>query len=419
MSSTLQILLPVMAGIIVILLVVLLSVVLASRKIQREDMRFLSDHVADRQELLMEMQDRRLSDMSESQDARLRDMSEQISKMALENEQKLEQIRRSVEERISALQQDNNRQLEQMRNTVDEKLQETLESRISKSFELVNNRLQEVYTGLGEMRDLASGVGDLKKVLSNVKTRGILGEVQLAAILGQILAPEQYEENVETIPGSGKRVEFAVRLPGEGDGVVYLPIDSKFPLDAYRHLLDASDTGDKDLVAAARKNLRNTVLSFAKYIRDKYVQVPYTTDFGILFLPTEGLYAEVVNMGLVEELQNWYLINIAGPTTMAALLNSLQMGFRTLAIQQHSSQVWETLAAVKTEFEKFGDALAKAQKKIDGAHEDLDKLIGTRSNAIRRKLREVETLSDADSLRVLEAEDWQDLTGPYAMFDEE
>ena len=351
MENTTLLIVGIGLAVVAILLLVLIVLVQSSRRDTassvRENVRYLSDSVVENQRSMADMQDKRLFDMSN-----------RIANMALENEQKLDNIRNTMEQRLSSLQEDNSRQLEQMRVVVDEKLQETLESRISKSFELVNNRLQEVYTGLGEMKDLASGVGDLKKVLSNVKTRGILGEMQLGAILAQILSPEQYEENVETVPGSGKRVEFAVKLPGEGEGSVYLPIDSKFPMDAYLHLTEAQETSDRILVDAARRNLETSVSSFAKDINEKYIMVPYTTDFGIMFLPTEGLYAELVNMGMVEKLQTKYKVNIAGPTTMAALLNSLQMGFRTLAIQQHSSEVWETLAAVRTEFENFGRVLS-------------------------------------------------------------
>lgn len=344
--------------------------------------------------------------ISELQDRRLQDMSSKLNNLSIENEQKLDNIRKTMEGNLNRLREDNTKQLNEMRKTVDEKLQETLETRITKSFELVNTRLQEVYTGLGEMKDLASGVGDLKKVLSNVKTRGILGEVQLGAILNQILSPDQYEENVETVPGSGRRVEFAIKLPGDDEGSVYLPIDSKFPMDAYMHLTAAQESGERAAVDEAKKNLANSIKAFAKDIHDKYISIPYTTDFGIMFLPTEGLYAEAVNLGLVEELQNKFKINLAGPTTMAALLNSLQMGFKTLAIQKHSSEVWETLGAVKTEFGKFGDVLTATQTKLNKANEDLEKLIGTRTNSIMRKLRSVESLNEFDSRNILELDEF-------------
>ncbi len=340
---------------------------------------------------------------AENQDKRLSELRMQLSNMNIENEQRLENIRQMMEKKISALTEDNNKQLEQMRMTVDEKLQKTLEERISKSFGLVSERLEQVYKGLGEMQNLASGVGDLKKVLSNVKTRGILGEIQLSAILEQILTPEQYDENIATKKGSNDRVEFAVKLPGDDDGnVVYLPIDAKFPADSYMKLLDAREEGDKEAVRGAERQLIQTIRSEAKDIRDKYIYPPDTTDFAIMFLPTEGLYAEVVNLGMIEVLQREYRVNIAGPTTMAALLNSLQMGFKTLAIQKHSSEVWQVLGAVKTEFDKFGAVLAKTQDRLNQANKELDTLIGTRTNVIRRKLRNVQSLPEAESSLVFE-----------------
>lgn len=320
---------------------------------------------------------------------------------AIENEQKLEQIRSTMEKRITAMQEENSKKLEEMRATVDEKLQKTLEERISKSFQLVSERLEQVYKGLGEMQTLASGVGDLKKVLSNVKTRGILGEIQLGAILEQILSPEQYEENIATKKGSSERVEFAIKLPGDEDGVVYLPIDAKFPADTYTKLVDAYETGNLEEIDQAVKMLERSIKTFAKSIHDKYIEPPQTTDFGIMFLPFEGLYAEVVRRGMIETLQREYKINIAGPTTMAALLNSLQMGFKTLAIQKHSSEVWNVLGAVKTEFDKFGDVLSATQQRISQANAELDKLIGTRTRKIQSKLRNVVSLSETNSQEVL------------------
>jgi len=307
-----------------------------------------------------------------------------------------------METRITALQEDNHKQLDQMRSTVDEKLQKTLEDRISQSFKLVSERLEQVYKGLGEMQTLAAGVGDLKKVLSNVKTRGILGEIQLGTILEQILSPEQYEENIVTKSSGAERVEFAIKLPGDGDGVVYLPIDAKFPADAYSNLVDAYDKGNADQIDEAVKTLERAIKKAAKDIHDKYIEPPATTDFGIMFLPFEGLYAEVVRRGMVEVLQRDYKINIAGPTTMAALLNSLQMGFKTLAIQKHSSEVWNVLGAVKTEFDKFGDVLEATQQRINQANVELDKLIGTRTRSIQRKLRNVVSLTEPESRDILE-----------------
>ncbi len=313
----------------------------------------------------------------------------------------MESIRRSVTTQLEGVRQENSRQLEQMRQTVDEKLQKTLNERISESFRLVNERLEQVYTGLGEMRTLASGVGDLKRVLSNVKTRGVLGEIQLGAILEQILSPEQYEANVHTKPNSSQVVEYAVKLPGDGDGEVWLPIDAKFPVDAYEQLLDAYDAGDADAVRAAGNVLEQRIRGFAKDIHDKYIAPPYTTDFGIMFLPVEGLYAEVVRRGMIETLQRDYRVNIAGPTTMAAVLNSLQMGFRTLAIQKRSGEVWQVLGAVKTEFDKFESVIKSAQNRLEQANDELDKLVGVRTRQIQRRLKGVTSLSDGDAARLL------------------
>ena len=314
----------------------------------------------------------------------------------------MEHIRRAVTGQLDAIREENNRQLEQMRRTVDEKLQQTLNDRISQSFRLVNERLEQVYTGLGEMKTLASGVGDLKKVLSNVKTRGVLGEIQLGAILEQILSPEQYEANVHTKPGSQNVVEYAVKLPGSDSGHVWLPVDAKFPVDAYGQLLDAYDSGDPDAVKAAGTVLEQRIRAFARDIRDKYLAPPHTTEFGIMFLPVEGLYAEVVRRGMVETLQRDYRVNIAGPTTMAAVLNSLQMGFKTLAIQKRSGEVWKVLGAVKTEFEKFGTVIQSAQQRLEQANSELDKLVGVRTRQIQRRLADVTSLPEAEAVDALE-----------------
>ena len=313
------------------------------------------------------------------------------------NEQKLENIRLSVEKRLEYLQNDNNRQLEKMRETVDEKLQKTLEEKMNKSFSLVNERLEQVYKGLGEMQNLAVGVGDLKKVLSNVKTRGILGEIQLKSILSEILSPEQYEENIATKKGSKNVVEFAIKLPADDDSVVYLPIDSKFPGDTYANLRDAIEKGDKDEIDASAKFLVATIKSEAKDIHDKYIDPPNTTEFAIMFLPFEGLYSEVVNRGLVEVLQRDYKVNIAGPSTMAALLNSLQMGFKTLAVQKRSAEVWEVLGGVKQEFDKFNDVLVQTQQRLDQANKELDKLVGVRTRQIQRKLKNIQSPTNSIS----------------------
>ncbi len=319
-------------------------------------------------------------------------IEERLKTFALENEQKLELIRRSVEQKLSYIQEDNNKQLEKMRETVDEKLQKTLEDKMNKSFALVSERLEQVYKGLGEMQSLASGVGDLKKVLSNVKTRGILGEIQLSAILKEILSVEQYDENVRTKHNSRDAVEFAIKLPADDDSFVYLPIDSKFPGDTYSALRDAYDSGSKEAVELAAKALVTTIKKEAKDIRDKYIDPPYTTEFAIMFLPFEGLYSEVVNRGLVEVLQREYKVNVAGPSTMAALLNSIQMGFRTLAVQKRSAEVWEVLGSVKKEFDTFADVLSKAQQHISLVTKDLDTLVGVRTRQIQRKLKAVQSV---------------------------
>lgn len=315
---------------------------------------------------------------------------ERFKTFSLENEQKLEFIRQTVEKRLQVMQEDNNRKLDEMRKTVDDKLKETLEDKLTRSFQLVNERLEQVYKGLGEMKSLAVGVGDLKKVLTNVKTRGILGEIQLSYILKEILAPEQFDENVATNPKASERVEFAVKLPAEDEGFIYLPIDSKFPGDTYTALQDAYESGSPERVEAAAKVLVSTLKKEAKDISEKYICPPYTTEFAIMFLPTEGLYAEAVNRGMVEILQRDYKVNIAGPSTMAALLNSLQMGFRTLAVQKRSAEVWQLLGSVKNEFDKFNDVLIMTQQRLDQANAELDKLVGVRTRQICRKLSSVQ-----------------------------
>ena len=340
-------------------------------------------------------------DFAQSQIENSKSIEERLKTFSLENEQKLELIRRSVEQKLSYIQEDNNKQLEKMRETVDEKLQKTLEDKMNKSFALVSERLEQVYKGLGEMQNLASGVGDLKKVLSNVKTRGILGEIQLSSILKEILSPEQYEENVATKQGSRDVVEFAVKLPADDNSFIYLPIDSKFPGDTYATLKDAYDSGSKEAVDAAAKMLINTIKKEAKDIRDKYIDPPNTTEFAIMFLPFEGLYSEVVNRGMVELLQREYKVNIAGPSTMAALLNSIQMGFKTLAVQKRSAEVWEVLGSVKKEFDTFSDVLTKAQQHINLVTKDLDTLAGVRTRQIQRKLSAVQTLDEKSSATAL------------------
>ncbi len=331
----------------------------------------------------------------------MRNVDQRIQGFTVQNEQQLTGIRDTVEKKLQFLQEDNARRLDEMRATVDEKLQQTLETRIGKSFQLVSDRLEQVYRGLGEMQSLAAGVGDLKKVLSNVKTRGILGEVQLGAILEQILSPEQYKANVATKRGSRAIVEYAVVLPGDGEQPVYLPIDAKFPADAYTQLTDAYEKGDAEGITVASALLSSRIKSFAKDIRDKYLDPPYTTDFAIMFLPFEGLYAQVLRLNLLEILQRDYKVNIAGPTTMAALLNSLQMGFQTLAIQKRSSEVWDVLGAVKTEFDRFGEVLDITQQRLEQANHELDKLVGVRTRMIRHKLAQISAVSSEKTEQLL------------------
>ncbi len=329
------------------------------------------------------------------------ELSRKIDDAGRHEEQRMESLRKTVDERLQQIDEDNRRDIEIMRQTVDEKLQKTLSERFDQSFKLVSDRLEEVYKGLGEMQNLAGSVGDLKKVLSNVKTRGIFGEIQLGAILEQLLSPEQYATNVAVVPGSSERVEYAISMPGEGGGRVYLPVDAKFPADYYQRLVEAYDSGDSVEIEAASKALETRIKMEAKTIHDKYVCPPYTTDFAIMFLPTEGLYAEVCRKGMIETLQRECRVSVAGPTTMAALLNSLQMGFRTLAIQKHSSEVWTVLGAVKTEFDKFGTVLAKTQERLNQAERELDSLIGTRTNVIRQKLKGIQNLTSAEAEDIL------------------
>ena len=330
--------------------------------------------------------------LAQSVETSLSRLHSQQADAAMQTEQKLEQLRRSMTESLNHMQTASQLQLDGIRRTVDEKLQETLDRKLSESFQQVSQRLEAVYKGLGEMQSLAAGVGDLKKVLSNVKTRGILGEIQLGAILEQILSPEQYAANVATKKGSQANVEYAVRLPGNDGRPVWLPVDAKFPLDAYQQLLDAYDAADPALADSAKKALFQRVKGFAKEVRTKYIDPPNTTDFAILFIPTEGLYAELIRGGMAETLQRDYQVTLAGPTTMSALLNSLQMGFRTLAIQKRSGEVWKVLGAVKTEFNTFASVLESTQKRLAQAGDDLDKLVGVRTRKIQSTLKQVEAL---------------------------
>ncbi len=324
---------------------------------------------------------------------RLEAFARELSRFSLGLDERFERLKQSVEGRLAAIQADNANKLEEMRRTVDEKLHATLEQRLGESFKLVSERLEQVHRGLGEMQSLAAGVGDLKRVLTNVKTRGTWGEVQLSALLEQLLTAEQFAANVATRPGSNERVDFAIRLPGKDDGaVVWLPIDAKFPIEDYQRLLDAQERGDPAAVEEAAKAVETRLKTEARSIRDKYVAPPHTTDFAFLYLPVEGLYAEALRRpGLAETLQRDFRVSLAGPTTLAALLNSLQMGFRTLAIEQRSAEVWAVLGAVKTEFGKFGEALAHTRKKLDEASNSIGKA-ETRTRQLSRKLKEVEAL---------------------------
>ena len=313
-------------------------------------------------------------------------------------------IKETIEKNLKTIREDNTQQLTEMRKTVDEKLQTTLEKRLGESFKQVSERLEMVHKGLGEMQNIAKGVGDLKKVLSNVKTRGVLGEYQLENILEQILTPDQYSKNVATKKGSQAHVEFAIKLPGQDhDDEVWLPVDSKFPIENYDRLLNAYDEGEKDTIEHAQKVLLKTIESFAKDISEKYIDPPHTTDFGIMFLPVESLYAEVLrHPGLFEILQRKYRITVTGPTTLSALLNSLQMGFRTLAVQKRSSEVWKTLEAVKTEFNKFSGQLEKVDDQLSKASKSLYDLRNTRTNVMTRKLKDIATLDKAEASDILE-----------------
>lgn len=396
----------------VILLVITLFLILSGRKNKGNNSKeFIREFNTIRQELSTNFKDTReelsntigskITDSSSIQQLQLTNLTT-INETKLENtrknmEEKLENIRKTMEVSLTNLQKDNNEKLEKMRVTVDEKLQGTLEKRLGESFKIVNDRLESVYKGLGEMQNLAQGVGDLKKVFTNVKSRGFWGEIQLGNILEQFLTKEQYECNVKTKPKSNDLVEFAIKLPGRNDNeFVWLPVDSKFPIEDYSRLVDAEDLGDSSLVLESRKKLENSIKSFAKDISDKYIEPPFTTDFGIMFLPTESLYCEVLrNTGLCEFISQKYRIVVSGPTTFVALLNSLQMGFRTLAIEKRTSEVWQLLGVVKTEFAKFGDILDKTNKKLLEISSTME-LASKKSRTIERKLKKVEALPVAD-----------------------
>lgn len=343
-----------------------------------------------------------MAELGMMQKGQLEAFATQLVQLTALNEQKMNQMRETLDKSLKDLREENSQKLEQMRATVDEKLHATLETRLGESFRLVSERLELVHKGLGEMQSLAAGVGDLKKVLTNVKTRGTWGEMQLGVLLEQLLAPEQYAANVVTKVGSSERVEYAVRLPGRDDeGPVWLPIDAKFPQEDYQRLLEAQDNADPVAVEAAAQALERRVLAEGRDISEKYIDPPHTTDFAIMFLPVEGLYAEVLRRpGLVEALQQKYRVNVTGPTTLAALLNSLQMGFRTLAIEKRSSEVWTLLGAVKSEFNKFGEILEKTKKKLQEATNTMDQA-SVRTRAIARKLRAVQELPASEATLLL------------------
>jgi len=323
---------------------------------------------------------------------------EAANHLRLEMGKQLDTVRETLIASLDRLQKDNGEKLEKMRETVDEKLNKTLEERLTQKFQLISAQFETVQKGFGEMQGLVSGVDELKRALSNVKTRGIMGEIQLGRILEEILSPDMYLKEVSTRPGSHDRVEFAIKLPGDGQRSIFLPIDSKFPLEDYYAVLSAYDTNDLKQVDAALKVLEGKIERFASDIEAKYIEVPYTTNFAVLFLPIEGLYAEAIRRGLVEKLQTKYKVVLAGPTTMSALLNSLQIGFKTLAIQKKSQEVWQVLSNARNEFDKFAEVLAKTQEKIQSAGNELDKLIGTRTRMIQSKLKNLDQLGEQLSI---------------------
>jgi DNA recombination protein RmuC len=375
---------------------------LAAASAQAEQARLQGEATAELTRVLREQ----LAAASTAQSEQARLTGERIAQLSQASELKLEAVRSTVEQRLDLLRGENAKKLDEMRATVDEKLQATLETRLGESFKLVSDRLEQVHKGLGEMQNLATGVGDLKRVLTNVKTRGTWGEVQLGALLADLLRPDQYAQNVATRPGGNERVEYAIRFPGRSDdgSPCWLPIDCKFPLEAWQRLQDAIERADAETVEVSRRALEQFFKAQAREIHDKYVAPPHTTDFAILFVPTEGLFAEAVSRpGLADALQRDFRVSLAGPTTLAAMLNSLQMGFRTLAIEKRSTEVWRVLGAVKTEFVKFGDILAKTKKKLDEASNTIDDA-GRKTKTIARRLRDVEALPLAETERALGVE---------------
>lgn len=357
----------------------------------QQNIQLLGQMLAENQQLAGEHQAQRMQSMAQNVAAQLQQLEQRLCTIELTSGQGMEQIRHTVQSSLNRMQQVQSDNLAEIQGMVEQKLSQTLEQKVQNAFQLVSERLEAVYRGLGEMQTLAAGVGDLKKVLSNVKTRGILGEVQLGAILKEIMAPEQYAYDVTVNPYQKVHVEYAVRLPGnDKDAPVWLPIDAKFPGDTYAALRESIDSGDRQRIDGAYRNLKQVIRKCAKDIHDKYICPPYTTNFAILFLPFEGLYAEVVNLGMVESLQQEFQVNIAGPSTMAAILNALQMGFQTLAIQKRSTEVWQVLQQVQTEFDRFAEVLQKTQQSLRRADTQLEQLVGTRTRAIQRQLDAVQ-----------------------------
>lgn len=394
----------ILCGIILLLLIVIIALLinLKNKSNNSDNLRQeISTMLMHTREELLNNIGAKISENGNTQQLQLANLTN-INEQKLENtrknmEEKLELIRRTVEDRLLYLQKDNADKLEKMRVTVDEKLQGTLEQRLGESFKVVNDRLESVYKGLGEMQNLAQGVGDLKKIFTNVKARGTWGEVELGNILQEYLTPDQYICSAKTKPNATEFVEFAIKLPGKTDGQnVLLPVDSKFPVEDYKRLVDAQEVGDLQQINDAKKSLENSIKLFAKDIHDKYIETPYTTDFGIMFLPTESLYCEIVkNTVLVETLAQKYRVIVSGPNTFVALLNSLQMGFRTLAIEKRSSEVWKLLGGVKSEFEKFGDLLDKTNKKLQEISNTMERA-SAKTRTIQRKLKNVEALPVTD-----------------------
>ena len=388
--------------VVVAVLLIALIVMVAGKKKENE-LPEIEKAIRDENSRLRSEIDKKIGILENSFITRLENssanQSKQLNEITQTNNEVMKNLTQTMETKLNSLSENNEKKLEEMRKTVDEKLHQTLETRLSESFKTVSERLEQVYKGLGEMQSIAQGVGDLKKVMSGVKTRGILGELQLSNIIEQILTPAQYEKNYATKPGSRDVVEFAIKMPGKDETPVFIPVDAKFPMESYHRLLDAYEAGDPEAVSAASKEIEQVIKKSAKDIKDKYIYPPATTDFGIMFLPVEGLYAEVVrNTTLFETLQKDYKILVAGPSTLSALMTSLQMGFKTLTIEKRAADVWNVLATVKTEFVKFSDVLEKAQQKINQANNEMDKLVGARTKKIMLQLNKVSGVEDIELL---------------------